>query len=53
MFWGRDKRSIIIKIKFVKPIIDYKVLKFGNQVFKGDESDLMIKYHTFKKNTKV
>ena len=53
VFWGRDKQNITIKIKFVKPIIDYKVLKIGNQVFKGDESDLMIKYHTFKKNTKV
>lgn len=53
VFWGRDKQNITLKMKFVKPIIDYKVLKNGNQVFKGDESDLMIKYHTFKKNTKV
>jgi hypothetical protein len=53
VFWGRDKQNITLKMKFVKPIIDYKVLKLGNQVFKGDESDLMIKYHTFKKNTEV
>ena len=53
VFWGRDKQNITLKMKFVKPIIDYKVLKIGNQVFKGTESDLMIKYHSFKKNTKV
>jgi DNA invertase Pin-like site-specific DNA recombinase len=53
VFWGVDKQNITLKIKFVKPIIDYKVLKVGNHVFKGNESDLMIKYHTFKKNTKV
>jgi uncharacterized protein YeaO (DUF488 family) len=53
VFWGIDKQNITLKIKFVKPIIDYKVLKVGNHVFKGSESDLMIKYHTFKKNMKV
>jgi hypothetical protein len=53
VFWGRDKQNITLKMKFVKPIIDYKVLKIGNQVFKGTENDLMIKYHSFKKNTKV
>jgi len=53
VFWGRDKQNITLKMKFVKPIIDYKVVKVGDFVFKGNESDLMIKYHTFKKNMKV
>jgi hypothetical protein len=27
VFWGRDKQNITLKMKFVKPLIDYKVLK--------------------------